>query len=674
MRILKGLINSKKISKDILFSYGVVILIAALTYLPLVTQLGFDHDDWLPMAAKAGRQDIKFFFTVDRLLTGITLAKGYALLGPNPLLWHLVVFIVRVSGGVAFLWITRMLWEKRYIATTSMGILFIIYPGFLLQPSALTFTPILMGLSLGIISISLAVRAVCNQNISVATIGLLVVSAVLVYPYIALYEMHIGLEFVRVIAIWYVLQRRHKTLRSFLHTGLYLIPYLVPTLGFFYWRLFVFESKRANVSSEPLIQGYVEDPMGNIVRSLSELFSSFKQTTLFAYFTPLKTGLSNVDPGDSALSLSLALVCMGLFWYYIRSIPRIQNNNKTADSNSRWSVHAIWIGMSIILLTLLVVTLTGRSVSFGLDFSRYTMEASIGVPILIVGVLYTIFKSRFRQVIIFLLICVSVVTQINNAAIFKTKWGYMRQLWWQMSWRAPQIERGTTLMVLLPEGYRIREGSTIFGAANLIYYPNPTSPLALYGEVIDDRTIEQVVNQEVILKYTRTLPITYDFGKTIVATIPDSESCLHIIDGNLIELPRTTDPRIYKIAQYSKIDLIDISEELKTPPKVVFGKEPLHNWCYYYQKANLARQRGDWDEIIRLGEEATVLGYGPQHTSEWMPFYVGYIQAGRETEAKNIYQLIMNDDPYLQDFCKQFEGHDLPGDSIELSLNQVFCE
>jgi hypothetical protein len=250
----------------------------------------------------------------------------------------------------------------------------------------------------------------------------------------------------------------------------------------------------------------------------------------------------------------------------------------------------------------------------------------------------------------------------------------MRQLWWQMSWRAPQIERGTTLMVLLPEGYRIREGSTIFGAANLIYYPNPTGPLALYGEVIDDQTIEQVVNQEVILKYTRTLPITYDFGKTIVATIPDSESCLHIIDGNLIELPRTTDPRIYKIAQYSTIDLIDISEELKTPPKVVFGKEPPHNWCYYYQKANLARQRGDWDEIIGLGEEAAVLGYGPQHTSEWMPFYVGYIQAGRETEAENIYTHIIDDDLFLQDFCKQFEGHDLRGDSIELLLNQKFCE
>jgi hypothetical protein len=229
-------------------------------------------------------------------------------------------------------------------------------------------------------------------------------------------------------------------------------------------------------------------------------------------------------------------------------------------------------------------------------------------------------------------------------------------------------------MVMLPEGYRIREGSTIFAAANLIYYLNPTDSLAIYGEVIVEEIIEQVVNQEVFLKYTRTLPITYDFGKTIVATIPDFESCLHIIDGKLIELPTTTDPRVKKIAQYSNIDLIDTSEGIKIPPKIVFGNEPSHTWCYYYQKANLARQRGDWNEIVNLGERAAELGYGPQHTSEWMPFYVGYIQAGRATEAENIYEHIMDDDPFVQDFCTQFEGHDLPGGSIEFSLTQKFCE
>jgi len=30
----------------------------------------------------------------------------------------------------------------------------------------------------------------------------------------------------------------------------------------------------------------------------------------------------------------------------------------------------------------------------------------------------------------------------------------------------------------------------------------------------------------------------------------------------------------------------------------------VHGWCYYYQKANLARQQGDWEQVIALGREA----------------------------------------------------------------------
>jgi hypothetical protein len=422
-----------------------------------------------------------------------------------------------------------------------------------------------------------------------------------------------------------------------------------------------------------LIQRYLDDPIASVVRAIRDLLGSFMDTTLLAFYTPLKTGLKSVDLRDKAFAVMLAVVCMVLFWLYTRSISRIQNNTPP-HKGSTSSRHAIWIGVSILLMTLFVVTLTGRKVSFTSDFSRYTMQASLGVPILIVGVLYTFFTARFRQGILLLLIFVSVITHFNNAAAFKNKWDITRQLWWQMSWRVPQIKKGTTLMVLLPEGYRIREGSTIFAAANLIYYPNSEGPLAIYGEVIDEGTIEQAANQEVILKYTRTLPIHYDFSKTIVATMPDPESCLHVIDGDLIELPTTTDPRIYTIAGYSRIDLIDLSEEEKIPPQAPFGEEPPHTWCYYYQKASLARQRGDWEKIVSLGEEAAELGFGPRHTSEWMPFFVGYIRAGRAADAAIIRGYILEDISFVQSFCSQFDGDDLTGENSELLIAQKLCE
>lgn len=32
----------------------------------------------------------------------------------------------------------------------------------------------------------------------------------------------------------------------------------------------------------------------------------------------------------------------------------------------------------------------------------------------------------------------------------------------------------------------------------------------------------------------------------------------------------------------------------------IFGPEPAHDWCYYYQKGDLARQTQDWEQVVDL--------------------------------------------------------------------------
>jgi hypothetical protein len=70
-----------------------------------------------------------------------------------------------------------------------------------------------------------------------------------------------------------------------------------------------------------------------------------------------------------------------------------------------------------------------------------------------------------------------------------------------------------------------------------------------------------------------------------------------------------------------------------SPVETVFGGEPQHDWCYYYQKADLARQYKDWQEVARLGDEAQQLGFGPNNPQEWMPFIEGYAMAGQWEDA-----------------------------------------
>jgi hypothetical protein len=64
------------------------------------------------------------------------------------------------------------------------------------------------------------------------------------------------------------------------------------------------------------------------------------------------------------------------------------------------------------------------------------------------------------------------------------------------------------------------------------------------------------------------------------------------------------------------------------------GPEPAHDWCYFYLKADLARQQGDWAKVAELGDEAAAQGLVPDDGYEYLPFIEGYARQGRLKEAR----------------------------------------
>ena len=79
-------------------------------------------------------------------------------------------------------------------------------------------------------------------------------------------------------------------------------------------------------------------------------------------------------------------------------------------------------------------------------------------------------------------------------------------------------------------------------------------------------------------------------------------------------------------------------------PASLFGKEPPHTWCYYYTKAELARQTGDWQTVTELGDKARVQGFVPGDALEWLPFIEGYVITGNYQIARDISVLAYKDD------------------------------
>ncbi len=135
---------------------GLVALVAALCYGPLLPWLGFYRDDWYQIWAGTtlGPRSIVTLFSIDRPVMGYTYAATFFAIRDWPLAWQVYSLVLRCLGAIGALWLFRRLWPGRPFLTTSAALLFLVYPGFLQQPNANTFSNQLLSYTAEILSLA----------------------------------------------------------------------------------------------------------------------------------------------------------------------------------------------------------------------------------------------------------------------------------------------------------------------------------------------------------------------------------------------------------------------------------------------------------------------------------------------------------------------------------------
>ncbi len=68
----------------------------------------------------------------------------------------------------------------------------------------------------------------------------------------------------------------------------------------------------------------------------------------------------------------------------------------------------------------------------------------------------------------------------------------------------------------------------------------------------------------------------------------------------------------------------------------IYGPEPVHDWCYYYEQADLAAQQGDWRHVTALGDQAFALNDYPNDPVERFVFVEGYAHEGNWEKALDL--------------------------------------
>lgn len=652
-------------SRRFLAAYALLLVITALAYLTLVAGLGFYHDDWQLAAAKTAGHDIQFFFSVDRPFMGTFLAKMHVLFGDAPIGWQLLAFAARYAGVIAFFWILDLLWPSRFKLNLMTAVLFAVYPGFLQQVSAAAYAPHISALAMALFSIflSLAALKVASQPLRWL---LLCTAAALALLYICLLEFVIGLEGARLVLMAYLILKEKKE-RPWRRLALYGAPALAAMLGFAYWRLFIFVSKRVATDSAVLFEKYAADPLNSLLGAVTAAFNSTLLTLFGAYYQPLLFNLSRLPTGKVLFGLAISAAAVLLCFAFLRAVntPTPGKTHTPDDANQPPLLEALVMGLLMVILALIPIILADRQVLFSFDLNRYTLPAIPGAALFLGGLL-SLLTPSLRRWPFFALLLVSMLTHSANMIYHRDLWAVQQRFWWQLAWRAPQIESGTTLMAELPAGYRLMEGFNIFAPAGLIYHPPPVQTLSIYGEVLNSDTIAYVTGQRVFERYTRTIPITYDYQRLLIASLPDPSACLHIIGGQPLELSSAENALVRQAAPYADPGLIQIDAPPAAPPPATFGPEPAHDWCYTYQKASLARQSQDWEMILALENQAAAQGLAPVDASEWMPFLEAHLQTGDTSGSEQIAQHIRADEVFLESYCASSDG-------TENSTVQILC-
>jgi len=648
-------------------------LVSGMAYLPFIARFGYFNDDWYLMYA-AGAKGVSVFkdiFSIDRPGRALVMAPAYLLFGGNALYYNLSAYVFRLAGGLGFYWLLRLLLPRQRAETALMALLFLVYPGFLNQPNAIDYQSHIIGLAGALFSIAFTFQGVLTSG-RLQKVIFISLSVCLGWFYLSQMEWFIGFEFLRWGGVYLLMTRlEHSPWERISRTLRAALPVIVIPALFLFWRIYLFEPQRGATDLDLQLENVLQAPLATSLTWLAALFNDSLDVFLLAWGAPLSSLLSWVWSRNLLLG-GLGLGAAALI-AFLALLPPL--GVAAPQTNKDWRFEAFYLGGASMLAGLLPVILVNRSVDFEF-FSRYSMVASAGAVMALVALLSFLENIPLRRSFAACLVLIAVWTHYanNQRAVQVTQ--ATRDFWWQVNWRIPHLARNTTLITNYPQVV-IEEDYFVWGPASLMYYPQQENQ-----KFIQPGVFAALLNQDTLVKTLskerqefdnrRTIRTYKNYRNLLVLSQPGLKSCVQVMDGLHPAFSRSESAAIRVIAPYSEVEHILLDAPGRSPPALVFGAEPEHSWCYYYQKAALAQQAGDWQSVIRLGNETSRLGFKPADPIEWMPFLRAYAQSQDFAQINEISAHIQ--DPYIKaQVCIAFSDlEELPAEA-RAQMRSLFC-
>lgn len=663
-----------------------LLVITTLTFGPFIHRLGFYQDDWniIYIYNLKGNAGIwEYYFSDGRPLTAFLLTPLFRINGINPLSWQITAVLLRCMTACLFWLCLGQIWPSHKKLSIWAALLFLVYPYFNLQPMAAIYSPHWLGYLSFFASLYFLIQAVKGKNRRVLYMILSVFISVMGLITI---EYFAGVELLKLYVIWLVLAQSQDPEidnNHFLEAIKLYLPSFFVLAAFLYYRLIWITSVTPRGISPKLASEFSSKPisaifgLGNIMLqdTVGLLAAKWAETFLPERFDLQVSTNRNI--------LIIVLVSAAVTYLFLKySVKKYQRPSPASNSFGK---HILLFSGAAILLGQLPAWGIGWHITAKnpLWNSRLGLPAVFGLALLGAYLVQKLVaKEGYRIVIITMMVSLSISWQLHNTNAFKNSWQTQRDFFRQLLWRAPEIQPNTVISSK-GEFLSFVGGYPLSFAINTIYdVPEKNGEIPYWYVDVEDLSAN-------IDRFQAGIPVdreyyTSEFHGNSNRNLSlywhgDDKHCLWMLRPQLQHqhLPSLPD-EAQALARASDMNrIISDSQNTDEVYSSIFRKEHLaqSSWCFFYQKAELARQTQDWGEIIELWQQAEEEGFRAQNGIELLPFIEGFAYQGAWQKSaqltKRANQLTLGMDSVFCPLWKEIDASTSNSDTKSEILNSV---
>lgn len=615
--------------------------ICLLAYGLFIPGQGFYQDDWhfVYYAYTRGAAGLIELLNYDgHPLAAALYVPSFQLLGFNPVAWQIYSLVWRWLAVAAFWLVLHRLWPEKRRETFTAAAIYAIYPLFTLQPQAVSYFEIWISHFLLAASFLFTIEAL-KQPKRFWLLTSLAVFLKLLHFFSSEYTW--GMELMRPVLIWMLLPAL-PTRRRLLKTFQLYLPFLLPLAAMLFWRGVLYQSPVEARSQARMLTELLAHPLAGLQTLTLNAIPDFFHILFSSWFKTLDPLFLNFSKRFNLLASGLALVsALSCFAF----LSRLSGPQPAPETETKSGVGGMFLlGGVGLVFGMIPFYAAGYFILLKIEpwNGRFVLGSMPGAALILAALLETwLATPKKRMAAAALLVGLGIGWHARIGNDFQNAWEKQKNFYEQWVWRVPALTPNTAIIAegeVLPV---MGDYPTSF-AFNSVYQVDrtPAGQIPYWFFAITSNfagRIEQLNQGTPLLEKRHSTTFAGQSRESLYFSFePQSNQCLWIVRPEYNDYTPFSDSlgllgtqnAFNRIQKEPQVDFALL--------KTFFGTEKTQPWCYYFEKAELARQFGDWPEVTQLWQTASQAGLKPGHGLEYLAFIEAFARQGEWETARSL--------------------------------------